>query len=123
MAAGDDRFTKERVDVNSGLVQEKPRRVVTGSRVWIDEADRLALQFVDVLVRTVYLYIDDRVIADRAIIVAGRDERLGLHLGQMGLCVGRWTVISDLNIAGTLTFDDRRVIIGDAQFDRDAEFL
>ena len=83
MAPGDDRFAEELVDVDTGgLVQIEPGRVVAGRRVWIDKPDGLALEVVNVFVGAVGLDVDDRIIADRTVIVAGSDKGLGLDPGQ-----------------------------------------
>src|SRR5271165_5044926 len=105
------------------LCQVEPGGVVAGGRIWIDKADGLALEVVNVLVRAVGLDVDDRVITDRTVIVAGGDKRLGLDAREIRGRVGRGAVIGDLDVAGALTLDDRCIVVRQPQFDRHAELL
>ena len=75
------------------------------------------------LVGTVGAHVEDRVVADRAVVVHGGGERLDLDAGDDGAGVGGRAVARDLDAAVALALDDGGIVVGDAQSDLGAELL
>ena len=124
MAAGEDDLAEIGVGVGDAhLVELEARHVVAGGRIRIDQAEVLALQVVDALVRARRLDEEHRVIAGRAVGIDVVGEGVGLDAGQPGAGERRRAVAGDMDVAGALAFDDGGIVVGDAQRDLDAEFL
>ena len=123
VAAGEHRLGEERVRVDAEVIELEARHVVAGGRVRVDEAHRLALEVLDLLIGRFGEHVEYRIIALRAVAVDVDGEGVGLHADDAGARERGGAVIGDLDVAGALALDDGGVVVGDAQRHLHADLL
>src|SRR5262249_31531534 len=97
--------------------ERKTGNVVAGCGVRVHQAKVLAFEVLHLLVGTVLLDVEDGVITLGAVAVDLDGEGLRLDARQQRTGERGRSVHADMDVAGALTFDQSRIVVGDAQGD------
>jgi len=123
VAAGINDFAEKLVGIDLHFVQRKARHVIAGGGVGINKAEILALQIFYLLIGTVFLHVEDRVIGLTAIGGDFNGEWLNLYAGHVSARIRGRAIIANMNLPAALAFDHTGIICSDLEFDRYTELL